>query len=157
MRRRDWLVGVAGLCGALMAGVAVPAIASVPDLASPIGEWRTIDDKTNKPRALIEIYERGGLLFGKVTGILDSRYTNARCQDCSGDRQNQPVMGLEIMRDMHADGARWDGGTILNPETGSIYKCRMHLTQGGQTLVVRGFVGVAMVGRTQTWQRMTVG
>ena len=99
-------------------------------------------------------FDRGGLLYGKVTGILQSQFAHAVCQNCAGDRQNQPVMGLEILRDMHPDGARWDGGTILNPENGKVYRCRMHLGPDGQTLVVRGFIGTPMIGRTQIWQRM---
>ena len=112
MRRRDWLSGAAAIACAVALG-AVPASASDP--ASPIGVWRTIDDKTNRPRALVQIYARNGLLYGRVTDILDAKYADARCQDCSGDRENQPVLGLEIIRDMKPDGNRWDGGTIINP------------------------------------------
>jgi uncharacterized protein (DUF2147 family) len=151
MRRRDWLAAVLSV---LVMGAA-PSWAADP--ASPIGVWRTIDDRTNKPRALVDIYARGGLLYGKVTAILDSQYAAARCNDCSGDRQNQPVLGLEIIRDMHPDGDHWDGGTILNPETGDVYHCRMHLGPDGQTLVVRGFIGFSLIGRSQTWQRMPGG
>jgi uncharacterized protein (DUF2147 family) len=122
-----------------------------------VGVWRTIDDKTNKPRALVQIYARGGLLFGKVTSILDGQYADARCEGCSDDRKGQPVMGLEIIRDMKPDGNRWDGGTILNPQTGDIYHCRMHLGPDGQTLVVRGFIGFSLIGRSQIWQRMPGG
>ena len=87
MRRREWLGGVAGFLALQALG---PVSAWASDPASPIGLWRTIDDKTNKPRALVQIVARNGLLFGTVTGILDRKYTDARCQNCSGDRQNQP-------------------------------------------------------------------
>jgi uncharacterized protein (DUF2147 family) len=155
MRRREWLAGVAAVAGGLAVQAVRPISAWATDPGSPIGLWRTIDDKTNKPRALVQIVARNGLLFGTVTGILDRRYTDARCQNCSGDRQNQPVLGLEIIRDMRPDGDRWDGGTILNPETGDVYHCRMHLGPDGKTLVVRGFVGISLLGRTQTWQRIS--
>jgi uncharacterized protein (DUF2147 family) len=151
MRRREWLAAVLSV---LVVGSA-PSWAADP--ASPIGVWRTIDDTTNKPRALVEIYARGGLLYGKVTAILDGQYADARCNDCSGDRQNQPVMGLEIIRDMRPDGDHWVGGTILNPQNGDVYHCRMHLGPDGQTLVVRGFIGFSLLGRSQTWQRMPGG
>ncbi len=156
MRRRDWLVGTARLCGAIAVAVmtAWPMMASADQLTSPVGVWRTIDDQTNKPSALVQIFRRDGLLFGRVTGILDRKYTDALCQNCDGDRRNQPVLGLEIMRDMHPDGAQWDGGTILNPQTGKVYHCKMHLGPDGETLVVRGFLGFALIGRTQTWQRV---
>ena len=154
MRRREWLTGVAATVGALAAG-SLPAWASDP--GSPVGVWRTIDDKTNRPRALVQIYARNGLLYGRVTDILDAKYADARCQDCAGDRANQPVLGLEIIRDMRPDGDRWGGGTILNPETGDTYHCRFHLGPDGQTLVVRGFIGFSLIGRSQTWQRMPNG
>ena len=154
MRRREWLTGVAATVGALAAG-SLPAWASDP--GSPIGVWRTIDDKTNRPRALVQIYARNGLLYGRVADILDAKYADARCQNCSGDRANQSVLGLEIIRDMRPDGDRWDGGTILNPETGDTYHCRFHLGPDGQTLVVRGFIGFSLIGRSQTWQRMPNG
>jgi uncharacterized protein (DUF2147 family) len=154
MHRRDWL---AGMVGVLVSGMVPACGAWASDLASPIGVWRTIDDKTNKPRALVRIFTRNGLLYGRVTTILDGTHADARCQDCSGDRQNQPVLGLEIIRDMRPDGDHWDGGTILNPETGDVYHCRMHLGPDGQTLVVRGFIGFSLIGRSQTWQRMPGG
>jgi uncharacterized protein (DUF2147 family) len=154
MRRREWLAGAVGL--AVVLAMAVPAaLAATP--ASPVGVWRTIDDTTNKPRALVQIFVRNGLLYGKVTSILDAQYADARCQDCSGDRKGQPVIGLEIIRDMKPDGERWDGGTILNPQTGDVYHCKMHLGPDGQTLVVRGFIGFSLIGRSQTWQRMPGG
>jgi uncharacterized protein (DUF2147 family) len=154
MRRREWLGGLAAIAGALAAG---PGAAWGADPATVVGVWRTIDDKTNKPRALVRIFERNGLLYGRVTEILDAKYADARCQDCAGDRANKPVLGLEIIRNMQPDGNRWDGGTIINPETGDVYHCRFHLGPDGQTLVVRGFIGFALIGRSQTWQRMPGG
>jgi uncharacterized protein (DUF2147 family) len=155
MRRREWLLlAAAGIIGALALG-RVPAEAT--DTSTPVGVWRTIDDATKKPRALVQIFARNGLLYGRVSDILDPRFTDARCVACSGDRQNQPVQGLEIIRDMRPDGDHWDGGTILDPQTGAVYHCRMHLGPDGQTLVVRGFIGFSLLGRSQTWQRMPAG
>ena len=154
MLRREWLAGVAATVVAL---AAEPVVAMAADPSTVVGVWRTIDDKTSKPRALVQIFERNGLLYGRVTAILDSKYAASRCQDCTGDRANQPVLGLEIIRDMQPDGNRWDGGTILNPETGDTYHCRFHLGPDGQTLVVRGFIGFSLIGRSQTWQRMPDG
>ena len=154
MRRREWLGGLVGLAGAVLVR---PVWAWAADPSTVVGVWRTIDDKTNKPRALVRIFERNGLRYGRVSDILDSKYADARCQDCSGDRANQPVLGLEIIRDMQPDGNRWDGGTILNTQTGDVYHCRFHLGPDGQTLIVRGFIGFSLIGRSQTWQRMPGG
>ena len=159
MRRRDWLARTAWLPAALFfgAGSMGPATAWADDQGSPVGLWRTIDDETNKPRAVVQIFARDGLLYGRVTDIFDPKLAQAHCQNCAGDRQNQPVLGLEIMRDMRPEGDHWGGGTILDPQTGGIYHCRMHLGPGGETLVVRGFIGFSLIGRSQTWQRMAGG
>jgi uncharacterized protein (DUF2147 family) len=119
-----------------------------------VGTWRTIDDHTERPSGVVQIYERDGLLFGRVTGIDDPKLQSALCHNCSGYAQNHPVMGLVVLKDMRQDGGRWDGGTILNPQDGHVYHCKMHLGPGGQTLVVRGFIGTPILGRTQTWQRL---
>lgn len=149
MRRRQFVTGALGLSIALGAG---PVLAA--DLASPIGDWRTIDDHSHKPRAIVQVYERDGLLYGRVKQILDPHYADAVCQHCSGYAANKPVLGLVIIQGLKADGAQWDGGTVLNPEDGKLYRCRIRVAPGGQTLLVRGFIGTPMLGRTQIWQRV---
>ncbi len=72
---------------------------------------------------------------------------------CTDDRKDKPVQGLQIIRGMQPDGDAWTGGTILDPETGTIYRCSMHLADGGRTLVVRGYIGISLLGRSQTWIR----
>jgi len=143
MRRRQFVTGALGLSIALGTGPVAAA-----DRPSPF------DDRTQNPRAIVQVYEQGGLLYGRVKQILDQHYANAVCQHCSGYAENKPVLGLVIMQGLKPDGAQWDGGTILNPEDGKVYRCRIHLSPGGETLLVRGFIGTPMLGRTQTWQRV---
>ncbi len=85
--------------------------------------------------------------------ITDATKANAICTLCTDDRKNQPVMGMQVIRGMKPDGNGWDGGTIIDPKTGKIYKLKMHLEDGGQKLVVRGFIGISLFGRSQTWVR----
>ncbi len=155
MRRLRLLkpVAGAGLMGLLAFGVGWGS-AWASDPASPVGIWRTIDDRTNKPDGVVQIYEQNGLLFGKIIEIADPKFRTALCEQCGGEARNQPVMGLEVLRNMRPDGASWDGGTILNPQDGRVYHCRIHLGPDGRTLIVRGFIGAPMFGRTQTWQRL---
>jgi uncharacterized protein (DUF2147 family) len=136
-----------------MALGAGPASAAGP--SSPVGDWRTIDDHTHKPRAIVRVYEQNGLLYGRVTQILDHHYDGVVCQHCAGYAANKPVLGLVIIQGLKPDGNQWDGGTVLNPEDGKVYRCRMHLAPGGDTLLVRGYIGTPMLGRTQTWQRIS--
>lgn len=122
---------------------------------SPIGAWKTIDDSTHEPRALIRIYaDADGTLSGKITKLLDKDANpEKRCDKCSGDRKDQLVQGLRIIEKMRANGETWDQGTILDPENGKVYRAKMTLTDGGKQLVVRGYIGISLLGRSQTWYR----
>lgn len=155
MRVKAWLKASLGLAAAAVLAMGLSgARAQASDLSSPIGNWRTIDDRTNKVDGSVQIYERDGLLFGRITGIADPKLQAALCHNCSGYAQNQPVMGLVVIQNMRPDDGRWIGGTILNPQDGQVYHCKMHLGPDGQTLIVRGYIGTPMLGRTQTWQRL---
>ncbi len=121
---------------------------------SPVGTWRTFDDLDGKESGTVIITERGGLLYGNIVRIADVTKVDAICALCTGDRKNQKVLGMEVIRDVKPDGNHWDGGTIVDPKTGKIYKLTMRLEDGGQKLVVRGFIGISLFGRSQTWLRM---
>lgn len=128
--------------------------------SSPVGQWRTIDDETSEPRAVVEIYEEDGKLYGRIVEILKARDEAPRndegqiiCTECEGEKKDQPVEGLVIIEDMEKDGNRWSGGTILDPENGKAYKARMEL-EGEDRLKVRGYIGLPLLGRTQTWYRV---
>lgn len=139
------------LTGALLASAAT----SMAQAASPTGLWQTIDDKTGQPKALVQIVQDGdGTLTGKIlTGLGSNDDPNRRCTACTDSRKDQLMKGMTIIDGMKADGDTWDGGQILDPENGKLYKCKMHLDEGGQKLVVRGYIGVSLLGRSQTWIR----
>jgi uncharacterized protein (DUF2147 family) len=123
--------------------------------ATPIGVWKTIDDKTGQPKSIVEITEQNGELSGVVKEVLQSEQgPNPVCKECEGDRKDKPVVGMTIIWGMKKDGDEWSGGKILDPKNGKIYGCKMHLTEGGKKLEVRGFVGFSLLGRSQTWDRM---
>lgn len=120
---------------------------------SAVGLWRQVDDKTGQARSLIRIFESEGKLYGKVERVLDPAQANRTCQDCPGDMKGQPVLGLVFMRGLERDGDGWSGGTIVDPTTGSVYRCSLKVAGDGRTLAVRGYLGVSLLGRTQTWLR----
>lgn len=168
MRRAAFWAGMAG-CGLLGltvggGGVAIgtarparaqaTATAAAGRFSSPVGSWRTIDDRTDKPDGIVQIYEQNGMLYGRVTGIDDPKYRAALCQHCGGYAHDRPVMGLVVLVNMKPVDAGWAGGTILNPQDGGVYHCRMHLIDGGRKLVLRGYIGTPLLGRTQTWIRL---
>jgi uncharacterized protein (DUF2147 family) len=129
--------------------VALPAVAAEPGIA---GRWKTIDDKTGKPGAIVLIYEQKGEFFGKIEVNLKGE--RQVCDLCKGERKNQPIVGLEILRHLkrQSDG-EYSGGDILDPDNGSVYRCKARLEDGGKKLVVRGYIGISLFGRSQTWLR----
>ena len=120
---------------------------------SPVGTWKTIDDETKQAKSYVEIFEKDGKLYGKVTKILTKGKEDAKCTDCSGALKNKPILGMQILSGMKKDGKEWNGGKILDPNSGKEYKAKMSLN-GNDKLDVRGFIGISLVGRTQTWQRV---
>lgn len=128
-------------------------IAHGTDLQSPIGLWKTIDDKTGKPRALVRIYLQDGKYFGRIERSFMPGADTRVCLACTDERKNQPIIGLVVLRDMVASDGEYAGGNILDPDTGSVYRCKFHLEKDGTLLVVRRYIGFALLGRTQTWHR----
>lgn len=122
---------------------------------TPVGRWRTIDDKSHKPKSIVAIVEEDGKLVGTVEKVLDPPPDDPdpKCKKCEGDRKDQPVVGMKILWGMKKDGKEWSGGRILDPNNGKVYKCNLSLADGGKKLDVRGFIGIALIGRTQTWIR----
>lgn len=118
-----------------------------------LGKWKTIDDETGKAKSTVEIYERSGLLYGKIVDIVDVDKKKSLCTACSGEEKNKPVMGLVIIKGLKKDGKEYSGGKILDPTTGKQYKCFIAL-EGHDKLNVRGYIGVSLFGRTQTWNRV---
>lgn len=139
----------------LIAGLALllPALAFAQ--SSPLGRWRSIDDATGKPKAVIEIADAGnGTLSARIVKILDLKDgPNPVCKACKGQRRNQPMVGMVIAWGLKPDDGAWGDGRILDPENGKEYAVKMTPTDGGRRLEVRGFLGFALLGRTQVWQR----
>jgi uncharacterized protein (DUF2147 family) len=121
---------------------------------SPVGVWKTIDDKTKAEKAIVRVTESGGVVSGKIEKLFDPARQEAVCDKCSDDRKDKKVIGMEIIRGVKKDGDAWAGGTILAADEGKVYKVKMTPIEGGKKMEVRGFVGAPMFGRTQVWQRV---
>ena len=124
--------------------------------ATPAGLWRTIDDETKTEKSLVRITENGGVFSGRVERIVDPTKQDSRCDKCSDARKDQRVLGMTIVDGVRrSEGdAHFDGGTILDPNNGKVYKVRMTPKDGGKVLEVRGYIGAPLLGRTQVWQRV---
>ncbi|PWF49255.1 DUF2147 domain-containing protein [Massilia glaciei] len=123
--------------------------------ATPVGLWKNIDDVTGQPKALIRISDNQGELQGKIEKLFRKPGTeqNPVCTLCDGANKGQPVIGMMFMWGLKKDGEEFAGGSILDPDNGKVYKSKMSLVEGGKKLKVRGYVGVPMFGRSQTWVR----
>jgi len=122
--------------------------------STPVGLWNTISDTDGRPTAVIELREDNGEYVGIVRGLLvPAQPEDSVCGKCSGDRKGQRIVGMEIMRHMRRAGDEWTGGEILDPENGKTYRAKMRLVDGGQKLIVRGYIGFSLFGRSQTWVR----
>jgi len=134
-----------------LTATALPALAAND---SPVGKWKTIDDKTHEVKSIVEITENGGLLEGKVLQVLKSEHgPHPVCANCDGERKNKPIEGMTIMWGLKKDGDEWSGGQILDPAKGKIYKVTLKLEDGGQKLDVHGYIGFSLIGRSQEWVR----
>ncbi len=120
---------------------------------SVLGKWKTIDDETGKAKSIVEIYEKSGLIYGKITDIIDVDKKKSLCTACTGEEKNKPIIGLIIIKGLKKDGKEYNSGKILDPVTGKKYKCFITL-EGNDKLNVRGYIGVSLFGRTQTWNRV---
>ncbi len=160
--------GAFHLLGPICAGILFAALcpvsfapaqtAPIPDspslLASPVGEWKTVDDVTGQVKSIVQIREQNGVLYGTVEQVFNPPVPHPLCIHCSGAFKDRPVVGLQILWDLRANGAEWTGGHILDPENGKIYRCILTLADGGQTVRLRGYIGLSLFGRAQRWLRV---
>mgnify|MGYP006397591209 FL=1 len=118
-------------------------------------QWQTVDDKTGEKKAIIQLNEKGGKVSGKIIKVLDKQKAKAVCTKCSGSLKNKPVEGLQILTGLKADGNnQWSDGKLVDPESGKVYAGKITLSDNGQSLDLRGYVGTPLFGRSQTWQRI---
>ncbi len=104
----------------------------------------------------MQITEENGVLHGKIIKLFPrkDRPPNPTCEKCEGDKKNQPILGLEFLWGLKkSSDTKWEGGEILDPESGSVYSSKAELIENGNKLKVRGFLGISILGRTQVWER----
>jgi len=140
------------------AGLALGGLLTLPPAcaaADPpeVGLWQIISDVTGKPQGYIRIRLVGEELQGAIERGLPGDDPNDVCTKCPGDRKGRRMIGLTIITGLHRHDGEWSGGEILDPDSGRIYRCRMNAIDGGRKLKVRGYFGISLLGRTQTWLR----
>lgn len=127
---------------------------------TPVGLWKTIDDKSGEVRSYVRIWKNEqGILYGKITKLVNTPDADTVvCDKCTDDRKNQKIEGLEILRGLKqkdpADPYYWDQGTVLDPENGKAYKGYVKVSRDNKQLTLRGYIGIPAFGRSQIWHRV---
>ncbi len=119
---------------------------------SPVGVWTSMDDKTGEKRAEIELAETDGILNGTIIKVYEQAGDTGICVKCPDNFKDKPIIGLKFLWGLkdRGDGV-WDDGQILDARSGKIYHVKV--TVKGDKLLVRGYIGVSLLGRTQVWMR----
>jgi len=120
---------------------------------SILGKWKTVDDVTGKEKGIVEIYEHKGKIYGKIIDIFEADKKHLKCEKCHGEDKGKPILGMNIIKGLVRNGEVYDSGKIIDPKTGKSYSCKIAF-EGKDKLIVRGFVGVSILGRSQTWTRL---
>jgi len=119
---------------------------------SVIGQWNSINPDNNKIESTINIYLQDSLLYAKIIAISDPLKQGDLCTSCKGKNKDKLILGMDILFGLKKDGDEWNGGKILDPKSGKIYKCYITL-KDENTLKLRGYIGFSLLGRTEYWQR----
>jgi uncharacterized protein (DUF2147 family) len=120
---------------------------------SVFGKWKTIDDRTGKPKGMIEIYEKDGMMYGDIIAVLEEGREDVRCVKCEGELKDKPVIGITIIKDgKKNEDDEWKGSYLFDPEQAMTFRYKIWLNpDNSKELKVRGYL--AFIFRTQTWIR----
>jgi uncharacterized protein (DUF2147 family) len=123
---------------------------------SPEGRWKTVDDATGKAKSMVRLWVENDRLVGQIDSIFPEpgKSTDPVCDKCPGTFHNKRVKAIHFLWGLKKSGEEWIGGEVLDPKNGKIYRCKIKVKEDNRTMVVRGYIGVSLLGRSQTWERL---
>lgn len=123
--------------------------------ATVVGEWTTIDDDSGKPKSIILIEKDGDTVKGTIQCLIKENVAKHHIDCEDHELKGQPIVGQTVLKGLKAtsNGKKWDGGTIMDPKNCKVYKSYIMPKEDGNELTVRGYIGFALLGRTQTWRK----
>ncbi len=124
--------------------------------STPVGTWQQFDDKRGDLRSIIKVEQVGSELEGTIVKVFRRADDppELKCVKCPGEFKDKPILGLRFLWGLKGAGREWEGGRVLDPDEGKIYRVKVKLSPDGQELDVRGYIGFSLLGRTQTWKRV---
>ncbi|MGO9338820.1 MAG: DUF2147 domain-containing protein [Terracidiphilus sp.] len=150
--RQIWFCSCAALLVALVSAVGASSQQLSEKLQNAVGHWQVVDSDGSLG-GKVDTSLADGKLFGRVTEVRPGRTPKDVCDKCSGEYKNQLILGMVIMRNFHPEGDDWVDGTVVDPENGKEYKGKIWAV-GKDSLKMRGFIGISLLGRTETWTRI---